>query len=306
MKEKKALDIGSGKGRIVSYLVEKGYDVTAVDLNRAFCENLQREFPSVRVLHGDIRALDFDGDERFDLTTCIELVQNLDKNELLSMVTKLSTITKQLLINISNKNSFHAFWVRQRGWQKSFVFTYTPRDFEHVLRNAGFDITYARGVGLITPVSLFKEFRGKLIPIWLAQSINKFDFCFNSFCHAYQKLYGQDFTILRYGIPCGPKGGRGSLIANFVKAALDKEPLRIFGDGSQYRNFIYVEDLAAGNAAVLHDAAVNQTYNLEGIRPVTVKEVAETIKKLVPDVTVEYQEARPGDYSGAVASGGEG
>ena len=83
---KKALDIGSGHGRIVSYLVEKGYDVTAVDFNEDFCEELRRKFPSVRVLQEDVRNLYFDENERFDVTTCIELVQNLNKDELLGLL----------------------------------------------------------------------------------------------------------------------------------------------------------------------------------------------------------------------------
>lgn len=122
------------------------------------------------------------------------------------------------------------------------------------------------------------------------------------YCHAYQKLYQQDFTTLRYGIPYGPRARGATVIALFVRKALNGEPLTILGDGSQYRNFIYVEDLAQGNVAALQPAAVNQTYNLEGIRPVTIKEIAETVKKLVGDVAIEYREARPGDYSGAIVS----
>jgi UDP-glucose 4-epimerase len=119
-------------------------------------------------------------------------------------------------------------------------------------------------------------------------------------CHSYQKLYGQDFTILRYGIPYGPRARRGTVIELFVRRALKGEPLFIFGDGSQYRNFIYVEDLAEGNVAALKEIAKNQVYNLEGIRPITVKEVAETVKKLIKDVKIEYKEARPGDFAGKI------
>jgi UDP-glucose 4-epimerase len=79
---------------------------------------------------------------------------------------------------------------------------------------------------------------------------------------------------------------------------MNNEPLTIAGDGSQYRNFIYVEDLAEGNVAALKEVAVNQTYNLEGKRPITVKEVAETVKRIVADVPIEYQPDRPGDFEG--------
>jgi len=122
------------------------------------------------------------------------------------------------------------------------------------------------------------------------------------YCHSYQRLYGQGFTILRYGIPYGPRARGGTVIAIFVRRALNGEPLTIMGDGSQYRNFIYVEDLAEGNVAVLRAEASNQTYNLEGMRPITIKEVAETVKKLLGNVAIEYKEARAGDYEGKLVS----
>ncbi|MDY6966236.1 MAG: NAD-dependent epimerase/dehydratase family protein [Halobacteriota archaeon] len=118
------------------------------------------------------------------------------------------------------------------------------------------------------------------------------------YCHSYQRLYDQNFTILRYGIPYGPRARGGTVIAIFIRKVINGEPLTIFGDGSQYRNFIYVEDLAEGNVAALKDVAKNQTYNLEGMRPISVNEVAETVKRLVGDVKIEYKDGRPGDFNG--------
>ena len=60
--------------------------------------------------------------------------------------------------------------------------------------------------------------------------------------------------------------------------------------------------LAEGNVAALKDVAKNKTYNLEGMRPITVKEVAETVKKLIGDVEIEYKEERPGDFEGKKVS----
>ena len=123
------------------------------------------------------------------------------------------------------------------------------------------------------------------------------------YCKSYQKLYDQKSVILRYGIPYGPRARGGTVVATFVKKALNREPLTIQGDGSQYRNFIYVEDLAEGNVAALKNTALNRTYNLEGMRPITVKEVADTVRKLVSsDVQIEYVDKRPGDYEGKVVS----
>lgn len=122
------------------------------------------------------------------------------------------------------------------------------------------------------------------------------------YCQSYQRVYGQNFTILRYGIPYGPRARGGTVVAIFVRKALNGEPLTIFGDGSQYRNFICVEDLAEGNVAALKNVAENKTYNLEGKRPITVREVAETVKKLVGNVEIEYKEERPGDFEGKKVS----
>ncbi len=122
------------------------------------------------------------------------------------------------------------------------------------------------------------------------------------YIQSYNKLYGTEFTILRYGIPYGPRGREGTVITNFVKRALKGQPLTIQGDGSQYRNFIYVEDLAEGNAAALNPAAKNKIYNLEGRRPITIREIAETVSRLVGGVKVEHVAARAGDFVGRRAS----
>lgn len=119
---------------------------------------------------------------------------------------------------------------------------------------------------------------------------------------SYHKLYNIEFTILRYGIPYGPRGRSGTVIANFVNRVLNGQPLTIEGDGSQFRQFIYVEDLAEGNVAALNDVAKNQVYNLDGMRPITVKEIADTISSLLPDVKIEYKPARPGDFKGKIVS----
>ena len=122
------------------------------------------------------------------------------------------------------------------------------------------------------------------------------------YMQSYSKLYDTHFTILRYGIPYGPRGREGTVIYNFVKRALNGEPLIIDGDGAQYRSFIYVEDLAEGNVRVLSPVAKNKIYDLEGIRPVSIKEVAATVSKLIEGVKIEYHTARPGDFKGRIAS----
>ena len=122
------------------------------------------------------------------------------------------------------------------------------------------------------------------------------------YCQSYSKLYDLDVTILRYGIPYGPRARDGAIVPIFVKKALNGEPLTIFGDGSQFRKFVYVEDLAEGNVLALQSIAKNKIYNLDGNERITIKEIAETTQKVVGDVKIEYVQGRPGDFSGKEVS----
>jgi len=125
-------------------------------------------------------------------------------------------------------------------------------------------------------------------------------------CHNYHQLYQVPFTILRYGIPYGPRMREELLIPIFIKKALTGQPLTISGKGEQYRNFVYVRDTADAHVLAMKDSAANQTYNLEGQRKVTVLEVAEGIKKLLGDqVKLEFVPARPGDFGGKEITAGK-
>jgi UDP-glucose 4-epimerase len=117
--------------------------------------------------------------------------------------------------------------------------------------------------------------------------------------HNYHQLYQVPFTILRYGIPYGPRMREELLIPIFLKKALSGQPLSVAGKGNQFRKFVYVRDMADAHVLAMSDTAANQTYNLEGRRQVTILEVAEGIKKLVGDhVRIEFTPERPGDFSG--------
>lgn len=122
------------------------------------------------------------------------------------------------------------------------------------------------------------------------------------YCQAYSKLYGLETTILRYGIPYGPRARDGAVVPIFVKKALNGESLTIAGDGSQFRKFVYVEDLAEGNVLALQTIAKNKIYNLDGTEKVTVRQIAESIQGIIGSVKIEYVSARTGDFSGKEVS----
>ena len=122
------------------------------------------------------------------------------------------------------------------------------------------------------------------------------------YCQAYAKLYNMDVTILRYGIPYGPRARDGAVIPIFVRRALGSQPLTIAGDGSQFRKFVYVEDLAEGNVLALKRIAANKIYNLDGQEQVTIRQIAETVRELIGNVAIEHVPQRTGDFGGKLVS----
>ena len=120
------------------------------------------------------------------------------------------------------------------------------------------------------------------------------------YCKAYQELYGIDFTILRFGIPYGPRAREAAVIPAFVNKAFAGEALTLAGDGLQSRRFVYVEDLAEGVALGCSDVATNRVYNLASDENVTIKQIAETVQELIGNIEIVYTPARPGDFGGKI------
>src|SRR6201986_2456852 len=104
------------------------------------------------------------------------------------------------------------------------------------------------------------------------------------YCKAYQELYGIDYTILRFGIPYGPRAREAAVIPAFVNKAFNGDPLTLAGDGSQSRKFVYVEDLADGVALGLNDIAVNRFYNCSRHEILTILRLAEYVQRIISEV----------------------
>ena len=119
---------------------------------------------------------------------------------------------------------------------------------------------------------------------------------------SWNKHYGLPYTILRYGIPYGPRMRANMAIAIFTRRAMKKKTITVFGDGSQGRCFTYVEDLAEGNVAALNEKAKNQVINLSGKEFITISQVVGELRKIFGDIVVRHEPSRPGDFKGAVVS----
>lgn len=115
------------------------------------------------------------------------------------------------------------------------------------------------------------------------------------YCRSFERLYGLETTILRFGIPYGPRARPAAVVPAFIGRARAGEALTIAGDGSATRQFVFVEDLAEGVVAALAPAAAGRIYNLVGDELVSVRQIADTVREVVADVPVEHGPDRPVD-----------
>jgi nucleoside-diphosphate-sugar epimerase/UDP-N-acetylglucosamine:LPS N-acetylglucosamine transferase len=118
------------------------------------------------------------------------------------------------------------------------------------------------------------------------------------YCKAYRELFGIEYTVLRFGIPYGPRAREATVVAALTARAENGEPLTIAGAGRQVRRFVYVEDLAEGVVAALRPEAADRVYNLAGDQAVTVLEIAEAVRSGVRDTGIVHTPARSADFDG--------
>ncbi|MCZ2127929.1 MAG: GDP-mannose 4,6-dehydratase [Anaerolineales bacterium] len=97
--------------------------------------------------------------------------------------------------------------------------------------------------------------------------------------HAYHHLYGIDATILRFFTVYGPAGRPDLAMFRFVQWILEKQPLRINGDGEQSRGFTYIDDIARGTIAALKPLGY-EIINLGGHEVITINELVALVEDL--------------------------
>jgi UDP-glucose 4-epimerase len=123
------------------------------------------------------------------------------------------------------------------------------------------------------------------------------------FCKNYKTLYGVNYTIMRYGIPFGERARAETVTPIFINKILNDDEITIHGNGSQTRQFIYVKDLAAGNAACLKDEAENQIFNINGCEKISVLQIVRTLEEILnKKAKIKFIEDRKGNYKGRFIS----
>jgi len=97
-------------------------------------------------------------------------------------------------------------------------------------------------------------------------------------CYTYHYLYGLDVTVFRYFTVYGPCGRPDMSVFKFIEWIKRDSPITVFGDGSQSRDFTYVDDIAKGTIGGLTLTGF-QTVNLGGSEPHGLMEMVGFIEK---------------------------
>ncbi|MCD4765791.1 MAG: SDR family oxidoreductase, partial [Methanosarcinales archaeon] len=128
------------------------------------------------------------------------------------------------------------------------------------------------------------------------------------YARIYHDLYGIETVCLRYFNVYGPRQDPSSpysgVISIFMTKAVSKKPPVIYGDGKQYRDFVFVKDVVKANLlAATEDDAAGQIFNIGTGKHVSINNLWDMISlfsglKIEP----EYIPSRPGDIIESVAS----
>ncbi len=98
-------------------------------------------------------------------------------------------------------------------------------------------------------------------------------------CYTYHYLYGLDISVLRYFTVYGPGGRPDMSLFRFVQWIVEERPVIVFGDGTQRRDFTFVDDVAYGTIAALR-AIGYEVINLGSDQPVVLSDAVRLVEKL--------------------------
>jgi UDP-glucose 4-epimerase len=128
------------------------------------------------------------------------------------------------------------------------------------------------------------------------------------YCQVFHQVYGLETVSLRYFNVFGPRQDPLSLYAavipKFISQALAKEPLMVYGDGEQTRDFAFVANVVQANLLACEaEGIAGETFNVGGGGQISLNQLIKELQAIFDtDLKVEYAEPRPGDVKHSLAS----
>ncbi len=127
------------------------------------------------------------------------------------------------------------------------------------------------------------------------------------YLQAYRDNFGLDTISLRYFNVFGPRQDPASQYAAavpiFIRKAICNEPIIVYGDGEQTRDFIFVKDVVNANVLAATSREVSGSYNVALGKATTINEIAGTVvRETESRSSIIYEKARQGDIKHSLAS----
>ena len=259
----KSLVMG-GAGFIGSHLVEallkEGHEVTVFDKIGIKTNNLANLLPEIELIEGDfldehfLETLPEGMDYVFHLvSTTLPTTSNL--NPSYDVVSNLAPSVK--LIEHSVKAKIKKFFFISSGGTVYGIPEQIP-------------IPETHPTDPITPYAITKL------------SVEKF-------LHYYNRMHGLDYVVLRMANPYGPRqpfDKPQGVIAVFIHKILSGQPLEIWGDGKQLRDYLYMDDAVSAFMTVLKKKTPSTLYNFGSSIGISVNDIIRHLKG-VSDIDFE-------------------
>lgn len=128
--------------------------------------------------------------------------------------------------------------------------------------------------------------------------------CQEKDCLVYAKLYGMEAICLRYFNVYGPNqrfDAYGNVIPIFVFQALRGEPLTIYGDGEQTRDFVSVHDVVSANVRAAEVHGVSGAFNIASGTRISINALVEMLRSAGLEFDVAHGHPRAGDVRDSLA-----
>lgn len=123
------------------------------------------------------------------------------------------------------------------------------------------------------------------------------------YCRVFYEVYGLPTTSLRYFTVYGPRMRPDLAISIFTRKMLANEPITVFGDGEQTRDFTYIDDVVEANKRLLDNSRTDgRVLNIGSGNRISVNDLIENLRSITDSVSeVNYTGKQKGDAENTLA-----
>jgi len=121
-------------------------------------------------------------------------------------------------------------------------------------------------------------------------------------CYLYWKNYSVPTVSLRYFTVYGPRQRPDMAIHKFVRAIINEEEITVFGDGTQTRDFTFVDDAVEANVLAAKGTIEGEVFNVGGGSRISVNDLVKLMENIIEKkAKVKYIENQKGDVKDTLA-----